>query len=68
MRKLDEVLLTGQTATEEYEKFELEKEPVFEMVKQWKTKSKGKNWRTALTNLIPTGRDSSSICTYDFYI
>ena len=60
--------MTGQTATEEYEKFELEKEPVFEMVKQWKTKSKGKNWRTALTNLIPTGRDSSSICTYDFYI
>ena len=68
LRKLDGVLLTGQTAVEEYEKFELEKEPIFEMVRQWKKKGKGERFQTALTDLIPTGRNSSSIVTYLFYI
>ena len=66
MRKLDGVLLTGHSATEEYEKFERQKEPIFEIVKQWKEKSKGKNWKTALTDLIPAGRDGSSINLYLF--
>ena len=68
LSKLDDVMLTGQTAVEEYEKFELEKEPIFEIVRQWKKKGKGVRFQTALTNLIPTGRDSSAVHTYLFYI
>ena len=66
LRKLDGILLTGESAAEEYEKFELQKEPIFEIVKQWKKKGKGKNWKTALTDLIPAGRDGSSINLYLF--
>ena len=68
LTKLDAVLSTGESAVDAHEQFELEKQPIFEMVLQYKQKKEGRNFKTPLTDLISAGRDSSSIYTWWFNI